>query len=165
MAGRCRPTAGTTRRWRSPTPGYRAIAYDRRGFGRSSQPWTGYDYDTLADDLAAVIDAYRRARTRRWSASRWAAAKSRATCRGMAARACDRPLLVGSILPFRLKTADNPTGTEQSAFDKTAPAIDEDRAKFFTGFFKKFFGVGSRRRSRSATNCSTGRAASRCRPA
>ena len=36
--------------------GYRAISYDRRGFGRSDQPWTGYDYDTLADDLAAVIE-------------------------------------------------------------------------------------------------------------
>ena len=60
--------------------GFRAIAYDRRGFGRSGQPWNGYDYDTLADDLA---DVHRRrparTATQRSSASRWAAARSRAT--------------------------------------------------------------------------------------
>ena len=55
-AGRSRPTAGTTRRMAIAEAGFRAIAYDRRGFGRSEQPWDGYDYDTLADDLAAVIE-------------------------------------------------------------------------------------------------------------
>ena len=58
--------------------GMRAIAYDRRGFGRSDQPWGGYDYDTLATDLADVIEG-RRPAARPWSASRWAAAKWCAT--------------------------------------------------------------------------------------
>jgi pimeloyl-ACP methyl ester carboxylesterase len=49
--------------------------------------------------------------------------------------------LIASILPFRLQTADNPTGTEQAAFDKTANALAEDRAKFFTGFFRAFYGA------------------------
>jgi non-heme chloroperoxidase len=62
--------------------GYRVIAYDRRGFGRSEQPWEGYDYDTFSDDLADVIES---ADIEPWSASRWAAARSRVTCRAMPA--------------------------------------------------------------------------------
>ena len=58
--------------------GYRVIAYDRRGFGRSSQPWEGYDYDTLTDDLAPCSRNARCPKARS-SGSRWAAAKSRAT--------------------------------------------------------------------------------------
>ena len=61
-AGRCRPTPSTTSRMAIADAGMRAIAYDRRGFGRSGQPWGGYDYDTLATDLADVIDADRRPR-------------------------------------------------------------------------------------------------------
>lgn len=56
MAGRSTPTAGRIRRSLAEA-GHRVIAYDRRGFGRSGQPWTGYDYDTLSDDLAAVLEA------------------------------------------------------------------------------------------------------------
>jgi non-heme chloroperoxidase len=67
--------------------GYRVIAYDRRGFGRSDQPWEGYDYDTFADDLADVLESAEIEAARLWSASPWAAARWRATCPGMAARA------------------------------------------------------------------------------
>jgi pimeloyl-ACP methyl ester carboxylesterase len=56
-------------------------------------------------------------------------------------KSVSKAVLIGSILPFRLKTPDNPTGTEQSAFDETARALGEDRAKFFTGFFRKFYGA------------------------
>ena len=59
--------------------GHRAISYDRRGFGRSSQPWSGYDYDTLADDLAAVIK-FTCAEMPRWSDFPWAVVKWPATC-------------------------------------------------------------------------------------
>jgi pimeloyl-ACP methyl ester carboxylesterase len=121
--------------------GYRAIAYDRRGFGRSSQPWSGYDYDTLADDLAAVI---------KYTGTQGATLVGFSMGGGEVARYMSRhegksvvkAALISSILPFRLKTGDNPSGTEQAAFDETARALGEDRAQFFTGFFRKFFGVG-----------------------
>jgi pimeloyl-ACP methyl ester carboxylesterase len=120
--------------------GYRAIAYDRRGFGRSSQPWSGYDYDTLSDDLAEVM-----AQTQAQDAilvgfsmggGEVARYMSRHNGKSVAKTA-----LISSVLPYRLKTPDNPLGTEQAAFDKTALALNEDRPKFFTEFFKRFFGV------------------------
>lgn len=120
--------------------GYRAIAYDRRGFGRSSQPWTGYDYDTLADDLAAVVQQ---------TGAQDAVLVGFSMGGGEVARYMSRhggkgiaqAVLVSSILPFRLKTDDNPEGTAQAAFDKTAAALADDRPAFLAGFFKDFFGV------------------------
>lgn len=122
--------------------GYRAIAYDRRGFGRSSQAWNGYDYDTLSDDLACVIEQ---------TNARDAVIVGFSMGGGEVARYMSRhkgewvakAALVSSVLPFRLKTDDNPLGTEQATFDKTARALHEDRAKFFTDFFHAFFGVGT----------------------
>ena len=120
--------------------GYRAISYDRRGFGRSSQPWSGYDYDTLADDLAAVIEQ---------TGARDAALVGFSMGGGEVARYMSRhagksvaqAALVSSVVPFMLKTSDNPDGTEQAVFDDMTQAMKQDRAKFFTGFFKDFFGV------------------------
>lgn len=124
--------------------GHRAIAYDRRGFGRSSQPWSGYDYDTLADDLAAVIEQ---------TGARDVVLAGFSMGGGEVARYMSRhggksvvqAVLVSSVLPFRLKTHDNPAGTEQAAFDKTALALNEDRPKFLAGFFRTFFGVDTAR--------------------
>jgi pimeloyl-ACP methyl ester carboxylesterase len=121
--------------------GYRAIAYDRRGFGRSPQPWSGYDYDTLADDLATVIEQ---------TGAQGAVLVGFSMGGGEVARYMSRhggksvvkTALISSILPYRLKASDNQAGTEQAAFDETARAINEDRAQFFAGFFKNFFGVG-----------------------
>ncbi len=121
--------------------GYRALAYDRRGFGRSSQPWTGYDYDTLSDDLAAVI-AHTGAQDAIIVGFSMGGGEVARYMSRHGGKSVAKAALVGSILPFRLKTADNPAGTEQAAFDKTAAGLKEDRAKFFTEFFKKFFGVG-----------------------
>ena len=120
--------------------GYRAIAYDRRGFGRSSQPWSGYDYDTLADDLAAVIEQ---------TGAKDAVLAGFSMGGGEVARYMSRhggksvtqAVLVASVVPYMLKTSDNPNGTEQEVFDKMAEGMKEDRAKFFAGFFKDFFGV------------------------
>ena len=120
--------------------GYRAIAYDRRGFGRSSQPWSGYDYDTLTDDLAAVIEH---------TGAKDAVLVGFSMGGGEVARYMSRhggksvakAVLVSASLPYRLKTSDNPLGAEQAAFDKTAQAINDDRAKFLAGFFEKFFAV------------------------
>lgn len=129
--------------------GYRVIAYDRRGFGRSTQPWSGYDYDTLADDLAAVMQqtGAQGATLVGFSMGGGEVARYMARHGGQSVTTC---ALISSILPFRLKTADNPAGSEQAAFDKTALALQADRALFFTGFFKNFFGEDSVQRPVSA---------------
>ena len=122
--------------------GYRAIAYDRRGFGRSSQPWIGYDYNTLSDDLAAVI-AHTGAEDAVIVGFSMGGGEVARYMSRHGGKSVAKAVLIASILPFRLQTSDNPMGTEQSVFDKTAEALKEDRALFFAEFFKKFFGVGT----------------------
>ncbi len=121
--------------------GFRVIAYDRRGWGRSEQPWSGYDYDTFADDLAAVIKE---------TSAQDAAIVGFSMGGGEVARYMSRhggqnisqAALVSSILPFLLKTADNPNGVDQSVFDDMLEKLRTDRANFFASFFKNFYGVG-----------------------
>ena len=120
--------------------GYRAIAYDRRGFGRSSQPWSGYDYDTLTDDLATVI---------KQTGAQDAILVGFSMGGGEVARYMSRhdgksvgkAVLVSSVVPYMLKTSDNSEGTDQSVFDEMSAGMKADRAKFFGNFFKDFFGV------------------------
>ena len=121
--------------------GYQAIAYDRRGFGRSSQPWLGYDYDTLADDLAQVIEqtGARDATLVGFSMGGGEVARYLSRHRGKSAI---KAALISSIVPYMLKTEDNPDGTDQSVFDEIAEHITKDRATFFHGFMKQFYGVG-----------------------
>lgn len=121
--------------------GHRAISYDRRGFGRSSQPWSGYDYDTLADDLAAVIkhSCAENATLVGFSMGGGEVARYMSRHGG---QSVSKAALISSILPYRLQSSDNPGGTEQAAFDKIAQSLKADRAKFFTQFFNDFFGVG-----------------------
>ncbi len=123
--------------------GFRAIAYDRRGFGRSAQPWHGYDYDTLSDDLADVMAA--------------TGATANATIVGFSmgggevARYMSRhggkgvtgAALVASVVPYMLQTPDNPDGVPQAKFDEIAAGIKADREHFFRKqFTPQFFGVG-----------------------
>lgn len=123
--------------------GYRAIAYDRRGFGRSDQPWSGYDYDTLADDLADVMSetgADSDATIVGFSMGGGEVARymSRHDGKGVVAAG-----LIASIVPYMLKTGDNPDGTPQETFDQIAEGIKADRAHFFRdSFVPQFFGVG-----------------------
>ena len=120
--------------------GFRAIAYDRRGFGRSAQPWGGYDYDTLSDDLATVIQQ---------TGAEGATLVGFSMGGGEVARYMSRhhgksiikTALVSSILPFMLKSDDNPAGTEQAIFDDMSSRMRDDRAAFFSAFFRDFFGV------------------------
>ena len=121
--------------------GYRAISYDRRGFGRSSQPWSGYDYDTLADDLAAVIEqtGAQNAVLAGFSMGGGEVARYMSRHGG---KSVAKAMLVSSVVPFMLKTQDNPHGTEQAVFDKMAQGMKEDRAHFFAGFFDDFYGAG-----------------------
>ncbi len=121
--------------------GMRAVAYDRRGFGRSEQPWTGYNYDILADDLAAVIE-YTGAKDVTllgfsMGGGEVARYMSRHGGQGVA-----QAILVSSVVPYMLKTEDNPEGTEQAQFDAITAGLKEDRAKFWSTFFKQFYGVG-----------------------
>ena len=123
--------------------GFRAISYDRRGFGRSSQPWTGYDYDTLSDDLADVM--------KETGADRDAVIVGFSMGGGEVARYMSRhggagviaAGLISSIVPYMLQTSDNPDGTPQSTFDEIGAGILKDRPNFFRDTFsKQFYGVG-----------------------
>jgi pimeloyl-ACP methyl ester carboxylesterase len=121
--------------------GHRVIAYDRRGFGRSSQPFQGYDYDTLSDDLAEVIEQSRASDGAIVGFSMGGGEVARYMSRH-GGKSVRKAALIGSIVPYMLKTADNPQGTEQSVFDGMAQGLKDDRAKFFGTFFRHFFGVG-----------------------
>ena len=121
--------------------GLRAIAYDRRGFGRSGQPWDGYDYDTLADDLADVIEA---------TGAKDAALVGFSMGGGEVARYMSRhggknvsqAVLVSSVVPYMLKADDNPNGVDPATFDQMTEGMKTDRAHFFKSFFNDFYGVG-----------------------
>jgi pimeloyl-ACP methyl ester carboxylesterase len=122
--------------------GYRVIAYDRRGFGRSDQPWSGYDYDTLSDDLADVM-----AET---GVTSNAALIGFSMGGGEVARYMSRHGgkgvtqvgLIGSVVPYMLQTDDNPDGVPQAQLQEIADNIKADRPKFFRTFFDQFYGVG-----------------------
>ena len=93
--------------------GYRVIAYDRRGFGRSSQPWGGYDYDTLADDLASVIQQTGAENATVVGFSMGGGEVARYMSRH-GGRSVAKAALISSVVPCMLKSPDNPEGTEQA---------------------------------------------------
>ncbi|HEU0045131.1 alpha/beta hydrolase [Sphingomonas sp.] len=123
--------------------GFRAIAYDRRGFGRSGQPWSGYEYDTLADDLADVMaatGATSDATIVGFSMGGGEVARymSRHGGRGVIAAG-----LISSVVAYLLKDDSNPDGVPAAQFEQIKAGIKEDRARFFHHtFVPGFFGVG-----------------------
>lgn len=121
--------------------GFRAIAYDRRGFGRSDQPWSGYNYDTLTDDLAAVVEATGATDAALVGFSMGGGEVARYMSRH-GGRNVAQAVLVASVVPYLLKTGDNPDGVPQAAFDQMTEGMKQDRAHFFAGFFRDFYGVG-----------------------
>lgn len=121
--------------------GFRAISYDRRGFGRSDQPWDGYNYDTLADDLAAVIAETGASDATIVGFSMGGGEVARYMSRH-GGRNVAQAALIASVVPYMLKTADNPNGVDQTTFDQITAGLKADRAHFFTGFFRDFYGVG-----------------------
>lgn len=121
--------------------GMRAIAYDRRGFGRSDQPWDGYDYNTLADDLAAVIEETGAPNAAIIGFSMGGGEVARYMSRHKGKNVA-QAALISSVVPYMLKTPDNPNGVDQSIFAQMTKGMKEDRAHFFAGFFKDFFGAG-----------------------
>ena len=120
--------------------GYRAISYDRRGFGRSSQPWSGFDYDTLSDDLAQLIEQTVAREVVLVGFSMGGGEVARYLSRHRA-KSVSKVALISSVVPCMLKSADNPDGTEAAVFEEMARRIRTDRTAFFAGFFKDFYGV------------------------
>ena len=119
--------------------GFRCIAHDRRGHGRSGQTWQGNDLDTYADDLAALVRALD---------LRDAVHVGHSTGGGEVARYIGRhgtgrvgkAVLIGAIPPLMLKTATNPAGTPIEAFDQLRAGVQADRSKFWKELSLPFYG-------------------------
>lgn len=120
--------------------GYRAIAFDRRGFGRSSQPWTGYDYDTFADDIAALIDQLDLKDVTLVGFSMGGGDVTRYIGRHGSARVAKLALL-GAVTPIFGQTADNPEGVKAEVFSGIRAGLAADRAQFIDDFSTVFFGT------------------------
>jgi non-heme chloroperoxidase len=119
---------------------FRVIAYDRRGFGKSSQPWDGYDYDTLTDDLKEIIEQLKLENVALVGFSMGGGEVVRYFSRH-GGKGVTKAALISSIIPFLLKTDDNPEGRPKEKGEATAAAIREDRIGFLENFGKTFFGV------------------------
>ena len=122
--------------------GNRCIIPDRRGFGRSDQPWDGHDYDTYADDVAAVLED---AGVQEPVALVGFSMGGGEVARFLTKQGKDRvshAVLIGSVVPYLPQTDDNPNGVPQSTFDDMTEQMKTDRADFFQTFFKQFYGVG-----------------------
>jgi non-heme chloroperoxidase len=120
--------------------GYRVITYDRRGFGRSSQPTVGYDYDTFAADLAALLDHLELTDTVLVGFSMGTGEVTRYLSHYGSARV-RKAALLGVVPPFLLKTDDNPEGVDGQVFDDIKAAIVHDRYAYFKDFFDAFYNV------------------------
>jgi pimeloyl-ACP methyl ester carboxylesterase len=125
-----------------PKHGLRAIAYDRRGFGHSSKPWDGYDYDTFADDLKALLDALDLEDAILVGFSMGGGEIARYMAKYGGARVA-KIAFVASVTPFMLKRADNPNGIDQSLFSQITAGLEKDYADFMGNFGKMFYGTGS----------------------
>jgi pimeloyl-ACP methyl ester carboxylesterase len=122
--------------------GHRCIMPDRRGFGRSDQPWDGHDYDTYADDIAAVLeDAGVREKVALVGFSMGGGEVARFLTRQGADRV-SRAVLASSVVPLLAQTDDNPDGVPEANLHAMTEMMKQDRASFMEGFFKSFFGVG-----------------------
>ncbi|MGA6108719.1 alpha/beta hydrolase [Pseudomonas solani] len=120
--------------------GYRTIAFDRRGFGRSSQPWNGYDYDTFADDIAQLIEHLDLQDVTLVGFSMGGGDVSRYIGRHGTGRVAKLALL-GAVTPIFGKTADHPQGVDQAVFDGIKAGLLQDRAQFIADFAAPFYGI------------------------
>lgn len=120
--------------------GYRVISYDRRGFGRSSQPAVGYDYDTFAADLNALLEHLDVADVALVGFSMGTGEVTRYLGTYGSGRV-RKAALLGAIPPFLLKTADNPAGVDGEVFDGIKAAIAKDRYAYLEDLFNDFYNV------------------------
>jgi non-heme chloroperoxidase len=120
--------------------GYRAIAHDRRGHGRSSQTWNGNDMDTYADDLAALVTALDLTNVIHVGHSTGGGEVTRYIGRHGTSRVA-KAVLVGAVPPLLLKTPQNPDGLPIELFDQLRAGIKADRPQFWKDFCIPFYGA------------------------
>ena len=118
--------------------GYRVIAYDRRGFGKSSQPTEGYNYDTFAQDLRELITQLKLEDFALVGFSMGGGEIAR-YLGTYGSDGVSKAVIIGGVPPFLLKTDDNPEGVDASVFEGIKKAVAADRYAFFTEFFKNFY--------------------------
>jgi non-heme chloroperoxidase len=119
--------------------GYRCIAHDRRGHGRSSQPWQGNDMDTYADDLAALTEKLDLKRAIHVGHSTGGGEVARYIGRHGTKRVA-KAVLIGAVPPLMLKTDANPGGLPREAFDQIRAGVLADRSQFFMDLTMPFYG-------------------------
>jgi non-heme chloroperoxidase len=119
--------------------GYRCIAHDRRGHGRSSQPWTGYDYDTFADDLATLVEKLDLKNAIHVGHSMGGGEVARYLGRHGTKRV-GKAVLIAAVPPLMLKTAANPGGLPMDVFDGIRNGVLADRSQFFKDLTLPFYG-------------------------
>ncbi len=159
------PLSGTS--WEKQIPvlqeaGRRVITYDRRGFGRSSQPTTGYNYDTFAEDLHKVVTHLKLRNFALVGFSMGGGEVARYIGK-YGSKDVTHAVIIGGIPPYLLKTPDNPEGVDGAVFEGIQKAVAADRYAFFTGFFKNFYNtdvLGGKRISEQAVLASWNVAAS-----
>ena len=120
--------------------GYRCIAHDRRGHGRSDQPWNGNEMDTYADDLAQLLDALNLKDVTLIGHSTGGGEIARYIGRHGTARVA-KAVLMGSVTPLMLKTAANPGGLPLDKFDGIRAGVSADRSQFFKDLTTPFYGA------------------------
>jgi non-heme chloroperoxidase len=119
--------------------GYRCIAHDRRGHGRSSQPWNGNDMDTYADDLAALVEALDLKDAIHVGHSTGGGEVVRYIARHGTDRVA-KAVLIGAVPPLMLKTESNPGGLPMEVFDQIRAGVLADRSQFFKDLTMAFYG-------------------------
>jgi non-heme chloroperoxidase len=118
--------------------GHRVITYDRRGFGKSSQPTSGYNYDTFAADLNKLVTQLELRDFTLVGFSMGGGEVARYLGK-YGSKSVSKAVIIAGVPPFLLKTPDNPEGVDGSVFEGIKKAVAADRYAFFTEFFKNFF--------------------------
>jgi non-heme chloroperoxidase len=118
--------------------GQRVITYDRRGFGKSSQPTAGYNYDTFAEDLRKLITHLKLNKFALVGFSMGGGEVARYIGK-YGSKGVTRTVIIGGVPPFLLKTTENPEGVDGSVFEGIKRAVATDRYTFFSEFFKNFY--------------------------
>jgi non-heme chloroperoxidase len=118
--------------------GYRVITYDRRGFGKSSQPTTGYNYDTFAEDLHRLVTKLELRDFALAGFSMGGGEVARYLGK-YGSKDVSKAVIISGVPPFLLKTPDNPEGVDGNVFAGIQKAVAADRYTFFTEFFKNFY--------------------------
>jgi non-heme chloroperoxidase len=135
------PLSGASREKQVPVlldAGYRVITYDRRGFGKSSQPTTGYNYDTFAEDLHNLLAKLKLRDFTLVGFSMGGGEVARYIGK-YGSKGVSKAVIISGVPPYLLKAADNPEGVDASVFAGIEKAVVADRYAFFTSFFQNFY--------------------------